>query len=546
MSYFEFPHTRDYEGDLGFVIKKIIELTEKYNDFFAYNSIKFADPLQWNITKQYEAFTLVFDYDSGYSYISKRPVPSGVNISNPDYWSLVGPLIVDAKARTSIDIILRFIANIYESGTTATSVRQVGEYVVVNGNLYKTTTAINIGETYSEGFNITATTIENMIADNFPLSSDKIADAAITSNKLASNSVTSSKIVNGAITPEKIVDHSIYKTKLANDKYFFIGDSYNATAHHGGWASKIATRLGLTINVDYWSSAYSGGSFSAGTLLSEAVNVASTMTTAQKESITKVLIVGGLNDWSMADNDIYTGVRNMESWATNTFPNAEIIFVAGQWSYQNDTIRQQTLRVYNIIATSVKKAKFIDNAFLLWIDPYFLENDMTHPNDAGLVNFADTLINILNGGNVYTKHYSTLQAIIDTSTTNGTGNATIRGDISIAGIHVYKTEYGAIQWLDTPLTITHTGTKIGEITTASNNLFERNATIVTDFFCRYVENDVTKYGIFKGRLQVVLDANDHHWNVFVYSDCFLVGTQYNIDVSGLYIQFDQMLDLCGN
>lgn len=546
MSYFEFPHTRNYEGDLGWIIKKVIELSANYDDFFKYNSIKFADPLQWDITKQYEAYTIVFDYDSGYSYISKRPVPTGVNITNPDYWCLVGPLIVDAQARTSIDIILHFIANIYESGNTATAVRQPDTYVVVNGNLYKTTRIINIGEGYTEGYNITATTVENMIADRFPIGTDDIQDEAVTNVKLAPNSVSPSKIIDGAVTPEKIVNHSIYKEKLATDKYFFIGDSYNAAAHHGGWGSKIAARMGLTLGTNYWSSAYSGGSFSAGTMLSEAVNVASTMTTGQKITITKVLIVGGLNDWAASDGDIYNGVRNMETWAHNTFPNADIIFVAGQWSYQNDTIRQGTLRVYNLIAASVISAKFIDNAFLLWLDPYFLESDMTHPTEAGQVNFADTLINILNGGNVYTKHYASLSATIRSAPAGGVNNAVIYGDITPAGVHVCRKEYGALQWASNPITITHTGTKIGEISATENNLFERNATIVTDFFCWYTDNGTDKYGIFKGRLQVVLDPNDHHWNVYAYSDCFLVGTQYNIVVKGLYIQFDQLLDLCAN
>ena len=163
MAYFEFPHTRTYDGDLGFVIKKLIELTEHYDMFFKYNSIKFADPLQWDITKQYEAYTIVFDYDSGYSYISKQPVPAGIGLNNPDFWCLVGPLIIDSWARTEILTILSFIANIYETGTTATAVRNPDDFVVVNGALYQVTSLINIGETYTSGYNITPTTIENMI-----------------------------------------------------------------------------------------------------------------------------------------------------------------------------------------------------------------------------------------------------------------------------------------------------------------------------------------------------------------------------------------------
>ena len=31
MAYFEFPHTRSYEGDLGYIIKKLEQLVNEYN-----------------------------------------------------------------------------------------------------------------------------------------------------------------------------------------------------------------------------------------------------------------------------------------------------------------------------------------------------------------------------------------------------------------------------------------------------------------------------------------------------------------------------------
>lgn len=171
MSYFEFPHTRSYEGDLGFVIKKVIELSESYDKFFRYNTIHFADPIEWNITTQYAPFTIVFDTDNGSSYISKQPVPKGITLDNSDYWSFVGPLIVDGYARTQIEQILHFITNIYESDTTASAVRHAGDFAIIGGELYKITTTINVGETYTEGLNITKTTIENMIPELIPVDS---------------------------------------------------------------------------------------------------------------------------------------------------------------------------------------------------------------------------------------------------------------------------------------------------------------------------------------------------------------------------------------
>lgn len=95
MSYFEFPHTRNYDGDLGYIIKKLEELTDRYNTFFDYNSIKFHDPIEWNISTQYPAWNIVYDPSSEYYLISKQEVPAGIDINNADYWQFITPFKVD-------------------------------------------------------------------------------------------------------------------------------------------------------------------------------------------------------------------------------------------------------------------------------------------------------------------------------------------------------------------------------------------------------------------------------------------------------------------
>lgn len=120
MAYFEFPHTRTYEGDLGYILKKITELNDKYDVFFALNSIKFADPIEWSITSNYEPYTIVSDSNSGYAYISKKPVPAGVLITDTEYWEVIGSLTVDTEARQQIadlkdyirDNIMNYINNL--------------------------------------------------------------------------------------------------------------------------------------------------------------------------------------------------------------------------------------------------------------------------------------------------------------------------------------------------------------------------------------------------------------------------------------------------
>lgn len=95
MSYFEFPHTRNYDGDLGYIIKKLTELNDAYNNFFEYNSIRFHDPINWDIRTVYPAFNIVYDTQSETLFISKTAVPAGIDINNSDFWALVSPFKVD-------------------------------------------------------------------------------------------------------------------------------------------------------------------------------------------------------------------------------------------------------------------------------------------------------------------------------------------------------------------------------------------------------------------------------------------------------------------
>ena len=536
MAYFEFPHTRNYEGDLGYIIKMLTELTLKYNDFFQYNSIKFADPLQWDITKQYEAYTIVFDYDSGYSYISKRPIPAGVNITNPDYWCLVGPLIIDAQARASIETILRFIANHYDSGSTATAVRNVGEYVVANGQLYKVTQLINIGEGYTEGYNVTSTTVEQMINDQFPIWSDKIANGAVTTPKLA----------DGSVTGAKIAQHTIYKEDLAADKYLFIGDSFNADYHHS-WGEKIIARLGLTLGQNVWNVAVPGGGIANGYILTGLQTAVADMSSSDKNTVTKILMCFGANDWGRTVGEITPGAINLENYLVSTFPNAEIIFVAAQWGYLNDTYRGGLLQAYNTYMSTWNKIKTIDKAFLMMMDPAFVEQDMVHPTDSCTTNLATLFINILNGGSAWNKYYTNLHALIKTDPYGGSVNFNLYGDITEAGTHIYRNTPDGIAFPN-KITITHAGTQIGIIDASNdagaNNLFQRNAVIPIQSFIRYYNNadSQTEFALFNGRLIITKQENAHKWDVFLASDIFLDGANYNIDLESIYLTMDNLLD----
>lgn len=83
------PYTNLHNLDLDWIVSKIKEQEATIKNFINVSTIKYADPIQWNITKQYEANTVVIDPATGTAYISTKPVPSGIALSNTDYWTVV-------------------------------------------------------------------------------------------------------------------------------------------------------------------------------------------------------------------------------------------------------------------------------------------------------------------------------------------------------------------------------------------------------------------------------------------------------------------------
>ena len=158
MSFFEFPHTRTYDNDLGWLIAHVIRISKQLENFINLNTIKYADPIAWNITTQYEANTVVIDPSDGTAYISTRPVPSGVLISNTDYWT---PIFNYGE---SMDTLREQIAAANEKDSmTATAARSAGELVWINGNLYRVLYDIAAGTQYIIGTNIEPVTVEMIL-----------------------------------------------------------------------------------------------------------------------------------------------------------------------------------------------------------------------------------------------------------------------------------------------------------------------------------------------------------------------------------------------
>ena len=90
-----YPYSDTHELNLDWVISEVKKTHDEMADFKAANTV--TDEGIWDITKQYAAWSVVLDTDTGYLKISTKPVPAGIDIDNTDYWILVSPFKIDTE-----------------------------------------------------------------------------------------------------------------------------------------------------------------------------------------------------------------------------------------------------------------------------------------------------------------------------------------------------------------------------------------------------------------------------------------------------------------
>lgn len=149
------PYTNFHDLNLDWIIDTLNDFNSRLSNFVSLATIKYANPIQWDITSQYEANTVVVD-SAGNAYLSVQPVPSGVSLDRTEYWTKIGnfdELFANVKKAIT--------PNDEGHSTTATAARAVDDLVWVNGALVRITRAMSIGDAYSPGSNcVTSSTNE--------------------------------------------------------------------------------------------------------------------------------------------------------------------------------------------------------------------------------------------------------------------------------------------------------------------------------------------------------------------------------------------------
>lgn len=151
----KYPNQNDEILNLDWVIKQVENLKAAYEAFLAANSLTFADPILWDITKQYSKNTIVLSPE-GDAYLSKKVVGVGVQLNNTDYWLEIfnfADYVRTANSNLTVHVEL--------NTTRATASYAVDDWLLWDDVLYKVTAAISPDDLLTVGTNIVHFTVED-------------------------------------------------------------------------------------------------------------------------------------------------------------------------------------------------------------------------------------------------------------------------------------------------------------------------------------------------------------------------------------------------
>ena len=155
----------DYEI-LCAVVSKVNEVI----DYSKNMTIKYANPLLWDITTQYSANTVVVD-SHGNAYLSVQPVPVGIQLTDTEYWTKIGNFDeLWASIKASITPFDEGIK------TTASADRSINTLVWLDNTLYRVVKFINKGTEYLVNDNCVASSLNEVFSYILSLAHAKYED----------------------------------------------------------------------------------------------------------------------------------------------------------------------------------------------------------------------------------------------------------------------------------------------------------------------------------------------------------------------------------
>ena len=357
----------------------------------------------WKQGVEYEPLTMV-SYAGG-SYTSKVPVPaSAANPADaPQYWAYMGSSSGQITTNTNnISRIQHAIANATEAGNICTTARAEGDYVWIDGTLYRCTAAIAVNDAYVEGINISPITDMATALDAIQEISGDVSD--IQDDILSINS--SLNTLGGKI--------SDLETELSDPYTLCIGDSYaegyDPAGNNRGWPAYLFD-LGVRGEAIY--AGGSGFSLATSDARSPMYLIQHASLQVEDSEVGRIIICEGYNDLTQSSN-ISTNLINFINYCKSRFVNAKIfVGMCGYaWTHNENNIYgaqiTDTARAY-YRATNLTSAVFMPQVVGVLLGCNGMStSDYKHANETGNKNIAAAIWAALHGESYVTNSFYNL------------------------------------------------------------------------------------------------------------------------------------------
>lgn len=159
INWFEhlYPYSNFHELNLDWILQASKKLYADLETFTNLNSLTFADPILWDIKKQYSRGTIVLN-STGDAFVSKEIVPAGIQLNKVDYWKEIFNFADYVRTANS-----NLTFNVEIATERASQAYEEDDWLIWNDVLYNVTTDIPKDGLLEVGTNIVHFTVEDFI-----------------------------------------------------------------------------------------------------------------------------------------------------------------------------------------------------------------------------------------------------------------------------------------------------------------------------------------------------------------------------------------------
>lgn len=328
----------------------------------------FANPPEWNDTRGYEPLTIVLH--QGNSFTSTQYVPTGIDISNTEYWLETGNWNAQIEAYRE-------------------EVRRFDGRITQNANDIMEAIKANAAEAAARASADTA--LQQLIESEE--TARKAADTELHQNLSA---------VIASVKQQNIL--SLYKGKNC----VWVGDSFTTGVGADPKTKRVSTvfcnGMGMTeFNYGVGATGWIWGTTSNTPYITQVQNAYDAMTQEQRENTAMVVLPGTSTDVSHGSTSKQIGAAATlcAKKASELFPNAVIYVIPMIWDKALFTINAYDTTVEicdQINKAAIPRVKMDEDSYTWLLGRYeFYGSDNVHPNNTGYAVWAAKMISSILG-----------------------------------------------------------------------------------------------------------------------------------------------------